>query len=229
MGRNFGSLFSGVGGIDLGLERAGWSCAWQVENDPYCNKVLAKHWPSVRRYGDIKELDTRDLESVDLVCGGFPCQDIARVGRRAGLGGAKSGLWSEFYRVVRDLEPRWVLVENSTSLTKQGLGEILADLSEIGYDAEWDCLPAQAFGAPHIRDRIYLLAYPRGGRRSSPDETVFAGWTGSQLHGGWTLEPGVGRVADGVPARMDRVRCLGNAVVPRVAEWLGQRIMEMAA
>lgn len=221
----FGSLFAGIGGFDLGLENAGWECAWQVEVDEFRRQVLEKHWPNIPRYGDIREVDTNELERVDLICGGFPCEDISRAGRRAGIEGAKSGLWSHFARVIRDLRPRLVLVENSTSLAARGLERVVGDLAEIGYDAEWDCLPAAAFGAPHIRDRLYLVAYARERRHRAPDETVFAGWSSSQLHGGWALEPQVGRVADEFPARVDRLRALGDAVVPAVAEWIGRRLL----
>jgi DNA (cytosine-5)-methyltransferase 1 len=224
-----GSLFTGIGGFDLGLEYAGMKVRWQCEIDPYCRRVLAKHWPNVPCFEDITTLDTKELGDVDLICGGFPCQDISRAGRRAGLDGAKSGLWSEFRRVVGDVLPLYVLVENSTSITRHGLDRVLGDLHSLGYDAEWDCLPAAAFGAPHIRDRLYLLAYARSGRHRTPHETVFAGWTSAQLHGGWTPEPRVARVADGVPCGVDRRRALGNAVVPAVAEWIGRRILEADA
>jgi DNA (cytosine-5)-methyltransferase 1 len=225
----FGSAFAGIGGFDLGLEWAGMECRWQIEVNPYRRAVLADHWPDVPRHGDIREVKTDALERVDLICGGFPCEDISRVGRRAGIGGAKSGLWGELRRLARDLRPRYLLVENSTSLLVQGLGRVLGDLAAIGYDAEWDCLPAAAFGAPHIRDRLYLLAYPRERRHGPPEATVFAGWSRAQLHGGWTREPLVDRVADGVPAFVDRRAALGDAVVPNVAEWLGRRIVEAEA
>jgi len=119
-----------------------------------------------------------------------------------------------------------VLVENSTSLLVRGLDRVLADLAAVGYDAEWDCLSAAAFGAPHIRDRLYLLAYPGSERRASPTQTVFAGWTGAQLHGGWAPQPGVGRVANGIPNQVDRLKALGNAVCPPIAAWLGRRILD---
>lgn len=225
----FGSLFSGIGGIDLGLERAGMECAWQVENNPYCLKVLAKHWPDVTRYEDISEVDFGRVKRVDLLAGGFPCQDISRVGRRSGLRGAKNSLWDEYARAIRILRPSYVLVENTTSLLVRGMDIVLRDLDESGYNAEWDCLPAFAFGAPHIRDRLYLLAYPRDGRYRLPQDTVFAGWAATQLHGGWSREPNVGRVANGIPRSVDRIRGLGNAVVPQVAQWLGSRILEHEA
>jgi DNA (cytosine-5)-methyltransferase 1 len=228
----FGSLFTGIGGFDLGLERAGWRCAWQVEVDPYRQSVLERHWPHVPRYGDIRDVDPAGLEPVDLVCGGFPCEDISRVGRRAGIDGAKSGLWGDMHRIVRHLRPRYVLVENSTSLLVRGMERVLGDLAAGGYDAEWDCLPAASVGAPHIRDRLYLLAYPREHGHRAPDQTVFAGWARAQLHAGWAPEPGVGRVVDGVRRGLDgdrrrRLAALGDAVVPQVAVWLGRRLMQV--
>lgn len=222
-----GSLFSGIEGIGLGLEAAGMKLAWTCESDPFCQHVLAKRYPNVPLYPDVRTLPD-DIEPVDLISGGFPCQDISRVGRRAGIDGDKSGMWADFYRVICRVRPRYVLVENSTSLAVHGLGRITGDLAEIGYDTEWDCIPAAAVGAPHIRDRFYLLAYPSGGRHGSPDQTVFAGWSSSQLHAGWAREPGLVRVADGSANRVDRLRALGNAVVPAVAEFIGRRIMEAA-
>src|SRR5215510_9060927 len=112
----FGSLFAGIGGIDLGLERAGMECRWQVEIDPFCRQILAKHWPEVKRYDDIRKLAASDLEPVDLMAGGFPCQDLSQAGKRAGIEGTRSGLWFEFARLVRGLRPRYVLIENVPGL-----------------------------------------------------------------------------------------------------------------
>jgi len=136
----FGSLFAGIGGMDLGLERAGMECRWQVEINPYCRGVLARHWPNVKRYGDIRELTGNDLERVDLIGGGFPCQDVSQAGRRAGIGGQRSGLYAEMLRLVSGLRPRFVLMENVTGLLVRGMGRVLGDLAEIGFDAEWDCI-----------------------------------------------------------------------------------------
>jgi DNA (cytosine-5)-methyltransferase 1 len=148
----FGSLFAGIGGMDLGLERAGMVCRWQVEIDDYCRRVLAKHWPDVPKYGDIREVTGGELERVDLICGGFPCQDISNAGKRAGIDGERSGLWSEYIRLVRVLRPRYVLVENVAALLGRGIDRVLGDLAASGYDAEWDCIPAAAVGAPHLRE-----------------------------------------------------------------------------
>ena len=157
-----GSLFAGIGGNDLGLERAGMRTLWQVELDPWCRRVLAKHWPDVERFEDVREVGAHNLSPVDLIAGGFPCQDISIAGRAAGIGGARSGLWGEFARIVRELRPRYVLVENSPVLTSRGMDVVLGDLAASGYDAEWDCLPAAAFGAPFVRDRVFVVATPCG-------------------------------------------------------------------
>lgn len=158
-----GSLFSGIGGIDLGLERAGMETRWFSEIDPYASRVLAKHWPAVPNLGDITKIDFTTVEPVDVLAGGFPCQDISRAGAKEGIGGKRSGLWFEYLRAIGDIRPRYVLVENVSDLLTRGLGAVLGSLAEIGYDAEWDCIPASAIGAPHIRDRLWLVAYPNGG------------------------------------------------------------------
>jgi len=161
-----GSLFAGIGGFDLGLERAGFEIRWQVEIDPFCRAVLAKHWPAVKRYEDVRTVGA-ELERVDVICGGFPCQDISSAGAKAGLDGEQSGLWFEMSRLVRQLRPRYVVVENVADLLARGLGRVLGDLAACGYDAEWDCIQAAAVGAPHGRDRLWLVAYPNAdeGRR----------------------------------------------------------------
>ena len=303
-----GSLFAGIGGFDLGFERAGFDVKWQVEIDHYCRRVLAKHWPDVKRHDDVKTFPPTEAEEwkVDCIIGGFPCQDISVAGRGAGIDGERSGLWSEYARIVRLLRPRFVVVENVPALLARGLGRVLGDLAACGYDAEWDCLPAVAFGAPHIRDRVFVIAHANGERcqeldvpavaaragladrgddaRPIPDakgqrrrawrpgrttrlgsrqentaamaDAERAEWgpggsrgcgmvhaplclsserkkdsggaeLGNEEGGGqWSIEPNVGRVAHGVPARVDRLRGLGNAVVPQVAEWIGRRVME---
>ena len=230
----FGSLFAGIGGFDLGLERAGMECAWQVEIDPWAQKVLAKHWPDVRRYGDICEVNYP--EPVEVLCGGFPCQDISGAGKGAGITGSRSGLWKEYKRIIREVGPRWVIIENVSILRSRGLVTVLQDLSEIGYDAEWHCVPASYVGAPHRRDRIWIVAYPNqqglegsGPQRILQGRQTTTGHTGQGSAGGqtthWAVEPNVGRVANGVPKRVDRLRGLGNAVVPQVVEFIGNQIM----
>jgi hypothetical protein len=143
----FGSLFAGIGGFDLGLERAGMSCQWQVEIEDYPIKILERHWPEVHRERDIKDCSGENLEPVDLICGGFPCQDISVAGAGAGLAGERSGLWYEMHRIIGDIKPRWVVVENVAALLSRGMDVVLRDLSTIGYDCEWHVIPASAVGA----------------------------------------------------------------------------------
>jgi len=254
MGRlTVGSLFSGIGGLDLGLERAGMRMRWQAETDGYASSVLALRWPGVRNLGDVTKVDWTEIERVDLVCGGFPCQPFSTAGKRRGTDDER-WLWPEFERCLRVLRPRYVVVENVPGFLGSwgGMGQVLGDLAAIGYDAEWESVPAAAVGAPHLRYRVFILAVrarpgegdaPRpdadGQRRQVADANsaglqvlsgveagaelgrIRAAWGG----GWWAAEPDVGRVAHGVPSRVDRLRCLGNAVVPPVAEWLGRRVV----
>lgn len=229
-----GSLFSGIGGIDLGLERAGYEIRWQVEIDPYCRKVLARHWPHVRRYGDIRAIDWSAVEPVDLVCGGFPCQPVSIAGKRRGTADDR-WLWPEFARCIGVLRPRYVLLENVPAILSADDGRLFAgilwDLAACGYDAEWDCIPARSVGAPHQRDRLWLVAY--ADRKYG--ETRMGRWTktpagapdGSTNPRAPWMEPfpGIRGVADGVPNRVDRLRGLGNAVVPQIVTWLSEQII----
>jgi len=154
------SLFSGIGGFDLGLERAGFDIAAQVEIDPFCQKILEKHWPKVERYGDITKIE--EFPKADLICAGFPCQAISVAGKGAGLSGARSGLWTEALLAVCMVRPKYAILENVAALRNRGLDTILGALAEGGYDSEWDCLPASAFGAPHQRDRLVVVAHSIG-------------------------------------------------------------------
>lgn len=165
----YGSLFAGIGGFDLGFERAGMKCVWQVEIDPFCRKVLAKHWPDVPRWDDVSTFTGEGFERPDVICGGFPCQDISLAGRRDGLAGERSGLWWEFARIVRVVRPRYVVVENVPGLLVSGdddeqaaIGCVLGELARIGYDAEWTSIPASAFGSSQQRFRVFIVAYPQG-------------------------------------------------------------------
>jgi DNA (cytosine-5)-methyltransferase 1 len=223
-----GSLFSGIGGIDHGLERAGMRVTWLCESDEFKRRVLAIQWRGVPVYEDARAVGP-ELALVDVLTAGFPCTDISVAGQRAGLSGANSGLWTEVARVVRQLRPRFLLVENVPSLLVRGMGTVLGDLAASGYDAEWDSLPAAAFGAPHLRARVWLLAYPTGFGDGLPKGSVFAGWEGSLHDSWWDAEPGVPRVADGVPDGVDRRRALGDSVVTPIAEWIGRRMVEAAA
>ena len=160
-------LFSGIGGFSLGLERTGgFETVAFCEIDSFCQKVLRKHWPHVRQYTDIKTLTaaqlTADGITVDVICGGFPCQNISTAGGGAGMGeGTRSGLWSEYARLIGELRPRYAIVENVSALLGRGLDRVLGDLAQIGYNAEWHCIPASAVGAPHRRDRVWVVAYAK--------------------------------------------------------------------
>lgn len=160
------SLFAGIGGFDLGLERTGgFKTVAFCEIDPFCRKVLAKHWPEVPCYEDVRELTAERLRSdgiaVDVICGGFPCQDISTAGRGAGLAGERSGLWFDYARLIGELRPSFVIVENVSALLHRGLHAVLGTLSSLGYDAEWQDVSAEDIGAPHPRSRIWIVAYPR--------------------------------------------------------------------
>ena len=249
---NVGSLFSGIGGIDLGLERSGMRIAWQCEPDPFCREVLERHWPGIPNYRDIRVI-TDECEPVDVLAGGFPCQPVSYAGARAGRADER-WLWPEFARIIRLLRPRFVLVENVPGLLTHGMGDVLGDLAACGYDSEWDCLPAVAVGAPHRRDRVWVVAYPGGvehegashaqrwppasrlspglgenpNSRSMEPRRIWGRAPQASSSEWWAIEPDVGRVAHGVPRRLDRLAALGNAVVPQVAEWIGRRMMEVA-
>lgn len=178
----FGSLFAGIGGWDLGLERAGWECKWQVEIDDYCNKVLEKHWPDVPRYRDVYGVSASSLETVDAICGGFPCQPFSLVGRREGTSDER-WLWPEFARLVGEMGPKYVFVENVPGIYTQGGVEIAADLATFGYGFEWGVIPARATGAPHRRERFFLVAYSgSSGRQQIPESSH--GYEGKNAGGG---------------------------------------------
>lgn len=229
-----GSLFAGIGGFDLGLERAGFEIAWQVEIDPYCQRVLAKHWPNVQRYGDIQSVDWGTVEPVDVLCGGFPCQDISLAGKGAGLAGERSGLWFEYAKAIEALKPRYVIIENVAALRSRGLDQVLGALAALGYDAEWHVLSACQFGAPHTRERLFVVAYPQGsgleGYRTLALRTweAFSPVCNSAAGRPWSTESRPVGVAHGISHRVDRLRGLGNAIVPQIAEWLGRQIMNAA-
>jgi len=331
-------LFAGIGGFTLGLERAGFETVAFCEIDPYAQKVLRKNWPEVPIYDDVRSITADRLAAdgirVDVITGGFPCQDISTAGRQAGIEGERSGLWSECARLLGEIRPRYAIFENVTNLLNGDRGDwfkrVLGDISEIGYDAEWHCIPASAIGAHHHRDRIWIIAYPNSDsesgrplnagevqstslledasciqrisrreeqgvlREMQEDGSVFnqscgrgkahrelladtnefrleehghsqsehaiqgckdvaypsrKGLQGSEkarnngedgekpgnqlltrlsgIQGRiWEAEPDVGRVANGVPARSHRLKCLGNAVVPQIPELIGRAIKD---
>jgi DNA (cytosine-5)-methyltransferase 1 len=156
-------LFSGIGGFSLGLERTGgFETVAFCEINSKCRHLLAHHWPKVPCHDDICRLSGRDIGSIDAICGGFPCQDISLAGKGAGIGGSRSGLWSQYARLIGELRPQFVFVENVSALLVRGMGTVIGDLAALGYDAWWDCIPASAVGAPHRRDRLWIIAYAGG-------------------------------------------------------------------
>lgn len=271
-------LFSGIGGFSLGLERAGMKTVAFCEVDKKCQAVLKKHWPGVPIFDDVSNLKGEQIDTpVDVICGGFPCQDISLAGKGAGLAGKRSGLWSEFHRLIEEIRPKYAVIENVSALRSRGLDQVLREISEIGYDAEWHCITAASVGAPHRRDRIWIVAYPNSARRRESNEAMergsseqldsssvqssenvpdanvprlerwisdgianSQGWEKSSdgcttersvrwRRGGnseWTFEPRVGRVVDGFPGRVDRLKQLGNAIVPQIPELIGRAIIK---
>lgn len=257
-----GSLFSGIGGLELGLERAGLGpVLWQCEIDPFCRRVLSRHWPNVERLEDVHSAGASVLEPVDLICGGFPCQDVSSAGKGKGLAGKRSGLWREFARVAGELKPRWVVVENVASGATRWVDAVSGELEQLGYEVL--PLPVSAFdvGAPHMRRRVFLVAHAGGCRRGARGKETAEG--GSQRQGladhrgtrvasdrdreptipshgevagvqgvaadspEWSTAPDIRGVANGLPNRVDRLRALGNGVVPECAMVVGWVIREL--
>ena len=268
-----GSLFSGIGGFDLGLERAGMKVIWQSEIDPFACKVLKKHWPDVPNLGDINKIDWTNIERPDVICGGYPCQPFSTAGKRGGATDPRH-LWPAMFNAICLLRPRYALMENVRGHLSMGFDQVLGDLASVGFDAEWQVIPAAAVGAPHKRDRVFIVAYAsskcgNGGQRGNDStqpqkqglqtqvrtgntnvayaesstrrdaqpyglQTVFgqttefrkSGCTSRTIGDWWKVEPSVGRVANGVSNRVDRLRGLGNAIVPQVAEIVGALMVE---
>jgi DNA (cytosine-5)-methyltransferase 1 len=232
-------LFSGIGGFSLALERVGMVTTRFCEIDPFCQAILKKHWPEVPIYGDVRSLPK--LERIDLICGGFPCQDISIAGAGAGLAGERSGLWREFARIIGDIRPRYVIVENVAALLGRGLSTVLGDLAALGYDAEWDVIPASAVGLPHRRERVWIVAYPsnNGCKHAVDGEGPID--PGREILARLPIARSVAlnaerfrdevraasfvRTANGIPDRVDRVTALGNSIVPQIPEMIGRAIM----
>jgi DNA (cytosine-5)-methyltransferase 1 len=271
----FGSLFAGIGGFDLGLERAGMECRWQVERNPYAASVLEKHWPNVTRWREVETFppDTGCDWKVDLICAGVPCQPISQAGKRKGTSDER-WMWGECLRVVADLCPRFFVAENPVNILNDDSGRTFAGIvraiASLGYVCEWHVIRASDVGARHRRARVWIVAYSDELRREGGDASAtlqgvektrhepagsgqsrgcrrhpvaaatrlgdcirrqreaasgLRGLPGAaRIH--WASEPSVGRVAHGVPNRVDRLRCLGNAIVPQVAEVIGRAIVE---
>lgn len=270
-----GSLFSGIGGLDLGLERAGMEVIWQSEINPYACKVLNKHWKEVPNLGNIKEIKWDDIRRPDVICGGYPCQPFSTAGKRRGENDPRH-LFPYVLDGISRLRPRYAILENVRGHLTLGGTTVIGELARIGYDAEWRIVSAASVGANHRRDRIIIVAYPNGqvGDTDSQSRDQQCEWevqepntsrssqdvsnAPSELGNGvyyqrrkgqrpeafpqpgnscwedyegwrnWQTEPNVGRVADGISSRVDRLRCLGNAVVPQVAEVIGRLVMAHA-
>lgn len=251
--RTIGSLFSGIGGLELGLERAGVGrVIWQAETDPFCLRVLAKHWPDALRIRDVRDVGPARVPRADVICGGFPCQDLSVAGKGAGLDGARSGLWSEYARIVEECDPQIVVVENVAHGSSRWLPTICGDLEALGYVPAPVVVPAGALGAPHVRGRTFVVAdadgellrfveqrqsarSSRGVRNEGEAVALDDGKErGSPAAPFWAAPPRVGGMGDGVPGGVDRdpfasdrIRVLGNAVVPQVAEAIGRMIVEV--
>ena len=250
------SLFSGIGGLDLAAEWAGFKTVGQCEWADYPTKVLEKHWPDVPRWRDIRTLTREDfyertgLGTVDVISGGFPCQPFSTAGKRRGKDDDRY-LWPEMLRVIQEIRPAWVVGENVAGIVSMALDTVLSDLESIGYTCQAFVIPACAVDAPHRRDRVAIVAHAdrerlqggelyetpdKGGatepRRSvgkcrknvSNAESTECAWRWTETRqrrgepgcsGWWPAEPDVGRMAHGVPHRVDRLKCLGNAVVPQ--------------
>lgn len=232
-------LFSGIGGFSLGLDRTGgFETAAFCEIEEYPRRVLAKHWPEVPCYEDVTKLTgdilRRDGISVDIITGGFPCQDLSQAGNRAGIDGARSGLWGEYARLISEIRPKYAVVENVPELLAgddgRWFGRVLGDLASLGYDAEWHCIQAGSLGAAHIRDRIWIAAYVS----DANEERGFQRWRqqfkksrapAGDVHS-FAHEPMPARVVDGLPNRVDRVGACGNAVIPQIPEMIGLAILD---
>ncbi len=247
-------LFSGIGGFSLGLERTGgFETVAFCEIEEFPRRVLAKHWPKVPCYHDVRELTAERLAAdgitgIDVITGGFPCQDISVAGKQAGLGeGTRSGLWSEIVRLACDLRPRFIIVENVANLlsgpsNKPGgwFGRVLGDLAKCGYDAEWEDIPAAAVGAPHLRKRVWVVAYPqqrvcKGSILPDSDYVPkLSAWSGASEVTSLFCRGRRGpindrrslRDDDGFPALLDRLAACGNAVVPQIPELIGNAILD---
>jgi len=261
-----GSLFSGIGGLDLGLERAGMEVIWQSEIDPYACKVLSKHWPAVVNHGNIKDINWGDVVRPDVICGGYPCQPFSMAGQRKGDQDPRH-LWPWVRESISVLRPRYAILENVQGHLTLGGTTVIREITELGYDCEWRVVSASSVGAHHRRNRLIIVAYPKGescngrhndagismeskevsesGDNSWPVNMAYSsGIWGSRRgfafegineevrrHGirsakYWADEPRVGRMAHGVPNRVDRLKGLGNAVVPQMAELIGRMVID---
>jgi DNA (cytosine-5)-methyltransferase 1 len=226
-------LFSGIGGFSLGLDRAGgFETVAFCEIEPFPRRVLAKHWPEVPCYDDVTSADFSSIGPVDLVTGGFPCQDVSLAGHGAGLAGERSGLFWQILRAVRMVGQPKLLLENVAALLDRGMGTVLGSLSQIGYDTEWHCIPARYVGAPHGRDRIWIIAHANGSERRTQSYCGAIGRMGREQQSfpwdsDWESALSKFRgMDDGLPRSVASTDAYRNAVVPQIPELIGRAIME---
>jgi len=243
-------LFSGIGGFALGLYWAGWRFEehYFSEAEPYCIELYQKRFPDAIFLGDIKDIDCSELPKGEwVITGGFPCQDISIAGRGEGIQAERSGLWFEMWRVIRELRPQWVVAENVGAITFRGLGAVVNSLAKIGYDCEWQDIRASDVGAPHKRERIWIVAYPtsnrwsdricpveyrkEGKRRETSFRSSYRKWVeirqeDKTISGEWIPRSETIGVASRIPRQVDRLKGLGNAIVPQIAELIFRKINE---
>ena len=226
-----GSLFSGIGGFELGAQMNNIPTLWNCEIEDFQRTILKQVFPDTKQYEDIKELSKPGY--VDIISGGFPCQDISIAGKGEGIPGSRSGLWNEMFRIIREVRPKYVLIENSPMLLIRGFERVLCDLSQIGYNAEWQCISNYAFGYPHKRERLYLIAYSNkiglqgDVCKCESINSIFKQWT-SDTSVGYTCAKRILEIPahntvrndDGFPNWSHRVGSIGNAVNPTVAKYL---------
>ena len=214
-------LFSGIGGFALAANAAGYDTQVFCEQDDYCTRVLNRHWPDVPVIRDIREFDGTQWRGAGLLTGGFPCQPFSQAGEQRGEEDDRH-LWPEMFRIIKEARPRWVLGENVAGIIKMALDDVLSQLEGEGYTTGAIVIPACSLNAPHRRDRVWIVAHANSKRGCSRDaageDATDAGQPSRcQEHGGWDIEPNVGRVAHGIPSRTHRLKALGNAIVPQVA------------
>ena len=242
-----GSLFSGIGCFEKGLESAipDTKTIWQVEQDKYCRTILRKHWPDSKIYNDVKKVGVHNLQPIDILCAGFPCQDISILGKGKGVNhGKKSSLFWEAYRIICELRPKIIVLENTPAIINRGLPEVVGSLSKIGYDSEWSIISAASQGAPHKRERWFCVSYPSGitnKRRASsnPNSNRIRNKSPIQTRGQtfnahvteglsywqrFKAPDPICDLDDGTPNRLSKLKALGNAIVPQCSQYVGKLI-----
>lgn len=238
-----GSLFSGIGGFEIGADKAGIETLWNCEFEEHNRNILMKHFSDTKQYFDVREMQSPGY--VDIISGGFPCQDLSIAnqskksfkedGNKKGIDGERSGLWSEMWRIIADVRPRYVLIENSPMLVIRGLERVISDLARIGYVCEWQCLFASQFGYNHSRKRIFIIAYPSQERcednstafqelpkilqqrppRQNPLSMPFKRFNRNSDYELLRMDDGFSKELD-----KQRIEMMGNAVVPDIAHYL---------